>query len=66
MGHSTLRQIVADLLNLQNTDLNDLLRMVTVRDRSAEDVTYELRRRTQVRVSSRTVKRWADSLKEES
>jgi len=54
--------MIEEALAEQNTTLEEFLRRGLSADVSPEELTFDLRRRTRVPVSARTVRRWADAL----
>jgi len=65
-GKSTLKRFVAEQLTAQNTNLADLLNEVLEGDKSAPEIAYQIRRRTNVAVSGATILRWAKALRGDS
>lgn len=58
--NSTLYAVVEAQLNQQGTSFTVLVPDLLDEGKSYEDVTYELRSRTSVPLSSRTVRRWME------
>jgi len=59
---STLYGVVEALLNEQGTSFDVLAPDMLEDGNSYEDITYAIRERTSVPISSRTVRRWAERL----
>jgi len=59
---STLYRVADDLLGDQGTSLEVLILDGIDEGKSYDDLTFEIRERTKVPVSSRTVRRWAESV----